>query len=89
MTGGTQILRLLSGETCFKVVNILMSEPDFTTSLSKKLDIESSRITHTLKNLEKNDLVSTYREKKLKYYQLKHKKKIHVLMKIVAEIQNE
>ncbi|MDP2671996.1 MAG: winged helix-turn-helix domain-containing protein [Candidatus Daviesbacteria bacterium] len=52
------------------------------------MDIESSRITHTLKRLEKNNLVKTYREKKLKYYQLKDKDKIKQLFEVIGEISN-
>ncbi len=38
--------------------------------------------------LEKNNLVDSYREKKLKYYQLKDKGKIQKLFKIVGDISN-
>ncbi|MFA5519280.1 MAG: winged helix-turn-helix domain-containing protein [Spirochaetota bacterium] len=78
----------MSGNTCFTILNELLESPDYTTNLSNKLKIESSVITHALKKLEKNNLVDSYREKKLKYYQLKDKGKIQKLFKIVGDISN-
>jgi len=89
MISETQLLQFFSGETCFRVLNELLKKPDYTTSLSKRLDIESSRITHCLKKLESLNIVHGYREKKLKFYEIKNKQKISKLFEIVREINNE
>lgn len=71
-----KILRLLSGKIRYKILNQLLIEPDYTINLAKKLNLESSIITHSLKPLEKQGIVCSYRIKKLKYYQVTNSKKL-------------
>lgn len=73
MNNSTQILKILAGNTRYKILNQLLESPDFTISLAKKLNLESSIITHQLKKLEKEGLLFSYRKGKLKYYEIKDK----------------
>jgi DNA-binding transcriptional ArsR family regulator len=71
-----KILQLLSSKTRFEILNKLLIEPDYTINLAKKLNLESSIVTHALKPLEKQGIVCSYRVKKLKYYQVTNSKKL-------------
>ncbi len=82
-----RILRILSNPTRFKILKRLIKSPDYTTNLSKKLYIESSIITKALKKIEKEGLVSTFRDKKLKYYKIKDKFLLDKLKESITKVQ--
>jgi predicted transcriptional regulator len=73
MNNSTQILKILAGDTRYRLLNQLLESPDYTISLAKKLNLESSIITHQLKKLEREGLLFSYRRGKLKYYEIKNK----------------
>lgn len=74
MNNSTQILKILAGDTRYRILNLLLESPDFTKSLAKKLNLESSIITHQFKKLEREGSLFSYRKGKLKYYEIKDKK---------------
>ncbi len=82
------VLRLISGKSCFKVLNLLVDSPNYTINIADKLGVESSIITHALKKLEKNGLIDSYRVKKKKYYQIRQKDKIKKIFQLVEEMDN-
>lgn len=79
MNGQTQMLKLLACDTRHSILKELLKKPDYTISLAKKLNIESSVITHALKKLENEGLIQAYREKKLKYYEIIDKNTINTI----------
>ena len=88
MKGAIGMLRLISGKSCFKVLNLLIESPNYTINIADKLDVESSIITHALKKLERNGLIDSYRVKKKKYYQIRQKEKIKKIFQLVGELDN-
>ncbi|MGB3458354.1 MAG: winged helix-turn-helix domain-containing protein [Halobacteriota archaeon] len=89
MVESTQILKVLAGDTRFRILNELMKEPDYTISLAEKLNLESSIITHSLKKLEKHGLLCSYRKGKLKYYGINDKEAIQKLISNLERLNNK
>jgi len=56
---------------------------------AKKLNIESSVITHALKKLENEGLIHAYRKKKLKYYEINDKNTINTLFLNLDKLNNK
>ena len=56
---------------------------------AKKLNIESSVITHALKKLENEGLIHAYREKKLKYYEINDKNTINTIFLNLDKLNNK
>ena len=86
MNKQTQILKLLAGDTRYRILNHLLEAPDYTISLAKKLNIESSVITHQLKKLEKEGLLYSYRKGKLKYYKIKDKQTLKAIFSYLNKL---
>jgi len=83
------MLKLLACDTRYKILNILLKNPDYTISLAKKLNIESSVITHSLKKLESGGLIHAYRKKKLKYYEIVDKNTINTIFSNLDKLNNK
>ena len=85
----TQLLKTLSGSTRLRILQQLLEEPDYTVNLSKKLNLESSIVTHSLKKLEKQGLVHSYRKGKLKYYKIKNKEILRSIFVNLNKLNNK
>jgi len=88
MNNSTQILKVLAGDTRYKILNQILESPDYTINLAKKLSLESSIITHQLKKLEKEGLLFSYRKGKLKYYEIKDKQALKSFFSSLNKLNN-
>ena len=89
MTEEMQILKALACSVRYRILTQILIEPDYTTSLSKKLNIESSLVTHSLKRLEKVGLLLTYRNGKLKYYEIADKRAMRNLFSSLERLSRK
>lgn len=89
MNNSTQMLKLLAGDTRFKILKQLLESPDYTINLAKKLNLESSIVTHQLKKLEREGVLCSYRKGKLKYYEIKDKQTLRIIFSNLNKLNNE